>query len=188
MEVHYSLTADDLFAFQWRAAYESADRRRASRKVHFTLFLTLLLIALLPGIGADGFVVARVNVLFVAVVFPVVSGLYWWLERSHMRRAIAALVRREQPDKGQLGSHRVVLTDEGVVEATAVSESKTSWAGIDRVEQNGDYIFIYTAPGMAHVIPKRAFTGGLAEQFYQLARTRRAQADSAASGPIPAPL
>ena len=48
-------------------------------------------------------------------------------------------------------------------------------AGVDRVEQNPDYIFIYTAPVAAHVIPKRAFRDAQeAERFYQFSRARKA--------------
>jgi len=36
-------------------------------------------------------------------------------------------------------------------------ESRVSWAGVDRIEQNPEYIFIYTSVAAAHVIPKRAF-------------------------------
>jgi hypothetical protein len=61
-----------------------------------------------------------------------------------------------------------------VVESTAVGESHTSWAGVDRIEQNPEYIFIYTSPAAAYVIPKRAFRDMQeAEGFYQFSRTRK---------------
>ena len=83
-------------------------------------------------------------------------------------------MKQEKPDKGQLGKHRVKLNEAGLVEATAVSESRTSWAGVDRVEQNEKYIFIYTSPAAAHMIPKRAFSSVQgAEGFYQLARVSK---------------
>ena len=75
------------------------------------------------------------------------------------RRLIRQLLKDEKPGRGQVGRHKVVLSDAGVVESTDVSESRTSWAGVDRVEQNAEYIFIYTSPAAAHVIPKRAFSG-----------------------------
>jgi hypothetical protein len=45
---------------------------------------------------------------------------------------------------------------------------------VDRVEQNGDYIFIYTTPHAAYVIPRRAF-GSPAEatSFYQFAKINK---------------
>jgi hypothetical protein len=53
---------------------------------------------------------------------------------------------------------------------------------VDRVEQNRDYIYIYTTPAAAHVIPKRAFAGlQQAEAFYQLSRTSAASATAGKS-------
>ena len=184
MEVEYQLTAEDLYSFQWRAAYESPASRRAMRRAYALMFVTVLLLALLPAIGEGGFVMARINLLFIAVVYPVVCVSYWLIARWMMRRAILAFVRRERPEKGLLGSHRLVLNDGGVVETTAVNESRTSWTGVDRVEQNDGYIFIYVSAATAHVVPKRVFaTAAQAEEFYREAARRTVQASAARADP-----
>jgi hypothetical protein len=91
-----------------------------------------------------------------------------------MRRAILRLLQDEKPGRGQLGRHKVVLTEDGVFESTAVGESRTSWAGVHRIEQSPQYIFIYTSPAAAHMIPKRAFRDMQeAERFYQLGKTSK---------------
>ena len=139
MEVEYELTPDDLYAFQWRAAFDSSLGRRTARKVYLGWFLA-----------------------------------QHFLGRWLMRRAILHLLRKEKPGRGQLGRHKVVLAEGDVVETTAVGESRTAWAGVDRVEQNPQYIFIYTSPAAAHLIPKRAFRDiQEAEDFYQLSQTRK---------------
>jgi hypothetical protein len=174
MEVEYELTADDLYAFQWQAAFRSPIGRRARRKVYAFWLLALFLFSALPAIGPDGFVISRVNFTFLLVAFPAVALAQWYLERRLMRRAILQLLKEEKPGKGQLGRHTVVLSEGGVVESTAVGESRTSWAGVDRIEQNPEYIFIYTSPVAAHVIPKRAFRDMQeAESFYQLGRIHK---------------
>lgn len=174
MEVEYELTPDDLYAFQWRAAFNSPLSKRTTRKVFFGWFLAVLLVSLLPAIGPDGFVISRMNFTFLVIAFPVVILIQRFLERRLMRGAILHLLRNEKPGKGQLGRHKVVLTEGGVVESTAVGESRTSWAGVDRVEQNPQYIFIYTSAAAAHLIPKRAFRHVQeAEDFYQLSKTRK---------------
>src|SRR5215208_1343974 len=168
MEVEYELTPDDLYAFQWRAAFDSPLGRRVARKVYLGWFLALLLFSILPAIGPDGFVISRVNFTFLIIAFPIVALAQWFLERRMMRRAILRLLKQEKPGRGQLGRHKLVVTESGVVESTAVGESRTSWAGVDRIEQNPQYIFIYTSPAAAHVIPKRAFRDiQEAEGFYQ---------------------
>ena len=88
-----------------------------------------------------------------------------------MRRGIRGPMKELVPNKGQLGRHKVVLNEGELIESTAVGESRILWAGVDRVEQNQEYIFIYTQPHAAHIIPKRAFNNAqAAESFYQLAR------------------
>jgi YcxB-like protein len=174
MEVEYELTPQDLYAFQWRAAFASPRGRRARRKVYLLWLLAVLLFSTVPAIGADGFVISRVNFTFIVVAFPIVALVQWCLERWMMRRAILQLVKEEKPGKGQLGKHRMVVSEDGLFESTAVAETRTSWAGVDRIEQNPEYIFIYTSAAAAHVIPKRAFRDMQeAEDFYRRARSSK---------------
>ena len=172
MEVEYELTADDLYAFQWRATQRSASVRRMRRKVYIWLFVAVLLVSIVPAIGRDGFVISRVSWFFLFTFFPLVAGLSWVFERRGTRSAIREFVEKEKPDKGQIGKHTLVLSDDGLTESTVVGEQRTSWVGIDRVEQDPDYIFIYTGPSAAHVVPKRAFAYAAdAERFQEFARS-----------------
>jgi hypothetical protein len=151
--------------------------RRARRWVYLGWLLAIVLFAIVPAIGPDGFVLSRVSFTFILVAFPVVAFAQWFLETRLMRRAIRRMLEEERPGRGQVGKHRLALSEDGIVESTAVSESRTSWAGVDRVEQNSDYIFIYTSAAAAHMIPKRAFRDlQEAEAFYQLARARKTAA------------
>ena len=174
MEIEYELTPDDLYAFQWRAVFASPRGRRARRKVYLLWLLAVLLFSAVPAIGADGFAISRVNFTFIVVAFPIIALVQWCLERWLIRRAILKLIKQEKPGKGQLGKHRVAVNEEGVRESTAVAESRTSWAGVDRIEQNPEYIFIYTSAIGAHVVPKRAFRDMQeAEAFFLLSRTSK---------------
>jgi hypothetical protein len=177
MEVEYELTRDDLFAFQWRAAFSSRIGKRTRRWAYLGWFVAIVLLAIVPAIGADGFVISRISWKFILVAYPIVALGQWFFETRLTRRLILRLLKDEKSGRGQLGRHRLAMNDEGVVESTAVNQSRTSWTGVDRVEQNADYIFIYTAPHAAHMIPKRAFGDPKqAEAFYQFARTRKAAA------------
>jgi len=174
MEVEYEITRDDLYAFQWRAAFHSPFARRVTRRVYLGWFLALLLLAIMPAIGSDGFVVSRISFTFLIISFPIAILVQHYLGRWLMRRALLRLLRDEKPDRGQLGRHKVALIRDGVVESTTVGESRTSWAGVHRVEQNAQYIFLYTSAAAAHVIPKRAFKDSEeAERFYQLGKASK---------------
>jgi hypothetical protein len=138
----------------------------------------VVLFAIVPAIGADGFVISRISFGFILIATPFAFLLQWFLERLVVRHAIRSLLRDERPGRGQLGRHRLVLGEDGLVESTAVNESRTAWSGVDRVEQSADYIFIYTSPAAAHVIPKRAFSDPQeADAFFRLARSRKEGAD-----------
>jgi hypothetical protein len=174
MEVEYELTRDDLYAFQWRANYTSPSARRARLKVYVYVFLAMLVFSVLPAYDGDGFNISYVSFMLLAVPFPIIAFFVWVFLKRQMRRAILKLVQEEKPDRGQLGSHKISLTETELVETTHVGQSRTHWAGIDRVEQNNDYIFIYTTPHAAYIVPKRSFDSQhQAESFYQLARVSK---------------
>ena len=171
MEIEYELTPDDLYAFQWRAVFVSARGRRARRTAYLLWILAVLLFAIVPAIGADGFVISRVSFTFIVIAIAIVFLFQWCLERWLIRRAILQLLKDEKPGKGLLGRHRIVLSQDGLIETTSFGESRTSWAGVDRVEQDAHNIYIYTSLAVAHVIPKRAFRDlQEADAFYQFSR------------------
>jgi hypothetical protein len=151
--------------------FTSPSGRRDRRKPYLYWFLVLLLVAILPAIGSDGFVIARANFVFLVVVYPIVVFCQWLIFRVMARRGIRRLVKEVAPNKGQLGRHKLVLNAGDQVESTAVGESRTLWQGVDCVEQDRDYIFIYTQPHGRIPRPERAFNSAeTTESFYQLAR------------------
>ena len=175
MEIEYELTKEDLYAFQWRSAFTSPRARRHVWKPYLFWFISLLVISLMGGIGVDGFTFSLVNFSILLVGFPIVALATWLMTRMAMRRFINQILKEEKPERGQLGKHRVQLQDSGFVESTAVNESSWTWAGIDRIEQDANYIYIYTSPMHAILIPKRAFKDvTAAEAFYEFSEAKRA--------------
>ena len=175
MEVEYELTRDDLYAFQWRANYTSPSARRNRVKVYLYVFFALLVFFVFPGlIGGEGFSFATVNLVIFALSFTITAVFAWWFLKRELRSEIMKRVNEERPGRGQLGRHKISLTEREIVETTDVGESRSDWLGVDRVEQNDNYIFVYTSPHGAHVIPKRAFSSaGEAASFYQLAKVSK---------------
>jgi len=107
---------------------------------------------------------------FFVYFFALIAALTWFFEKRMTRHGILEVMKEEKPEKGRLGTHKLKLDETGLVESTAVGESRTLWGGVDRIEHDPDYIYIYTAPAMAHVIPRRSFNSpNEAEQFLQLA-------------------
>ena len=103
------LTRAVLYAFQWRAAFQSARSRRARRVPSLLWLLAILLWAIVPAIGPDGFTLSRVSFTFIVVSLLVTFLFQWCLEQWLVRHAIRQLLKDERPDRGQLGRHRLVL-------------------------------------------------------------------------------
>ena len=172
MEVEYELTPDDLYRYQWRASTRSPSVKRAKLGAYLSVIFLFSVLTVLSGLGADGFEFSRASWMWIAWIFPIVIAM-WLFEKRQMRRTILDHLKEEKPGRGQLGAHKISLNEAGLVESTAVGESRTSWAGVDRVEHDEKYIYIYTAPHAAHIIPKRAFRSPQeAESFYQASRIK----------------
>ena len=95
--------------------------------------------------------IARLNVFVEALLFFFIfSGTLIFIMNSYVyRKAIPKKKHNEL-----MGTHKLVLTPKGLWEFTEVNESLAYWHGIDRVEENEDYMFIFTTPSSAHIIPK----------------------------------
>src|SRR5215208_3546675 len=170
MEIEYDITAEDLYAFQLRAVQKSPIVKRTRRNTYIALLFAILVFAIVPAIGPGGFDPSRVSVGFFFYFFVLIAALTWFFEKRLTRRGILEVIKEEKPDKGRLGRHKLKLDETGLVETTAVGEARTLWGGVDRIEHDPGYIYIYTAPGAAHVIPRRSFNShNEAEQFLQLA-------------------
>ena len=171
--VQYELTLNDLYAFQWRALQIPPTAGRLRRNRYVSVLLIALGITTLPALLSGYPVLTWLNVILFIVLVSVLTPVAGLIERHLSRSAIRDFVRREKPGKGQLGRHMVALYDDAVVETTATGEMRTTWAGVDRVEQDDNYIFIYTSAASAHVIPKRAFSGDAAGEFFRFAEHAR---------------
>ncbi len=69
------------------------------------------------------------------------------------------------------GKHTIVLQEKELVESSDAGHTNTWWSAVERVDQNDDYVFIFTSANAAHVIPKRSFRDvQQAKEFYELAR------------------
>jgi hypothetical protein len=125
-------------------------------------------------------------------LFPLIFSLIYVLLFPRLRRRqINGYVRRlvsEGRNRGTLGPHRMAISREGLVDATDVGEAKTLWAGIERVEESADYIFLYKSALSAYVVPKRAFRdahqGG---QFFAAARAYQQQSAAGYISPSATP-
>ncbi|SHF32730.1 YcxB-like protein [Seinonella peptonophila] len=94
--------------------------------------------------------------LLIALLFSIITShlnIHYWIKKN--------------PNKLELGPHTVKIDGEGLTYQSPVSNGFTQWSGLERIERNKQYFYVFINPIMAHIIPIRAFSSSNeAEQFY----------------------
>lgn len=172
MLITFSLTIDDMVAFQRYVAHTSPLARRSFWTTLVMIPLLLVFVSLaFSSSGSGGSTMWLITLSLSAlwlVFFPI---LYRRGLDQNMRRTV-----EQVGGKGMLGLHTVEISEQDILEITEVSKSRRLWKGIERVVENDTHMFIFLKPVVAHVIPKRAFeTPQHAQTFFNLARTYHQQ-------------
>ena len=82
---------------------------------------------------------------------------------------------------GLLCRHKLVLDEEGLSDTSDFGESRMRWGGVERVEQNDDYIFIYLSSMEAIPLNKKLFDSeSAAADFYSFTAEHIEKAQQAA--------
>lgn len=71
--------------------------------------------------------------------------------------SLLTILFRSNVHNGILGRHEFTFNDQGLVEHTSANETLIKWGGVASVERTSDYIHIFVAPCIAHLIPRRSF-------------------------------
>ena len=73
--------------------------------------------------------------------------------------------------------HTITLKEEGFLEETPFNTTEHTWAAVQRLRRSRNYIFLYIAAQLAHVIPRRAFsTEEEWNAFYAFCRAKTSKA------------
>ncbi|MTK11455.1 MAG: YcxB family protein, partial [Clostridiaceae bacterium] len=72
--------------------------------------------------------------------------------KNRMSKRLLKMVN-EGKNMDMLGNRKLSLTEEGIINITKVSESKTRWDAIESIEETEKYIFIYISSVSAYIIP-----------------------------------
>lgn len=63
-----------------------------------------------------------------------------------------------EKNKGMLGIHQLLVTEDGLVYRNQLKETKIKYEGIESVAEHKTYIFIYVNTEMALIVPVNIFT------------------------------
>lgn len=72
--------------------------------------------------------------------------------------SLLTVILRSNVHNGILGPHEFTFDERGLVERTTANETLIKWGGVASVERTSDYIHIFVAPCIAHLIPRRSFS------------------------------
>ncbi len=149
MEVCYRNTFWDLLQFNLYSTFRS--------KVLRLVFLGMVILSsgyltfdAALSVDASWLVYFLVFVVFLAIGFAVL--LSPLLVLNFISAIISYFARNRKWSEYKVQATKSSL----LVEAPTIRE-EISWAGIEAIQQNKRFIFIYVSRQMAHIVPKRAF-------------------------------
>lgn len=171
MQVTYEQTLEDIAAFN---LHHFRTSKRSQRRLLLSQALLIFSTSVAAMIWPGWSFIERV-VFFVVFSLLSIFGYpmyYRWAIKRNAKKIYAAA-----QSQGILGEHTLTLGAEGFATSCSANDSRVSWSGVERIDSDEQYIYIYTSPLQAHVIPKRAFSSDEeASSFMQAAERFRADA------------
>ena len=145
MKLTYRIDKADHSAFQWHHFWRSSTMWRHYGVVMFLGIMAVSYTLYERGVEFQTAVTFLVGyILIMILIFAVTS--YFQLTSSIKR------------NKWVVGDHCFIVDDAAVCEQAGPIETRVKWIGIRKVSAGEDHAFIYYAPNMAFIVPKRAFT------------------------------
>jgi hypothetical protein len=180
MEITYHIEPKDVVAFQ-RYAYRTSP---ATKRMRLFVYLFFAIIIAYNFVTTSSYPLgARIASVFIEIVLFYLIFLFWTVVVGEY------MFRRSVPqgaNNGVLGWHQLTLGEREIVERTNVNEGRHMWEGIDRIEQDASYIYLFITNNQAHIIPKHSFENKFhAEDFYARATALKARAGGLIPQPTP---
>lgn len=170
-EIEYVVTADDVAYLNHYHAQKSPMMRHARlRGAALLVFLGLLVLVLAPSalLGLSVCTGLMVSGAMVALR----GGRPSRQQYDHIRKLFD-----EGNNRALFGPHRMLLHDDRLEVITEYSRGEVRWEGVERIEEDEQYIFIYVSALNAYVIHKKYFFSGHdAQRFVTHARHLHAHA------------
>ena len=167
MTVRYKITFRDLLAFCFYH-YLRSPILVATYGIGL-VFISFVVFQMLPK---DGSAIAN-TITFLVIDFIALALLAGIAATS----IVLSMISRR--NKTFLTDCTMTLGENGFISETPYARSEQKWAIVQKLARNNNYIFLYVAQYMAHVIPRRAFRDDAEwNSFYEFCRQRTQAATS----------
>lgn len=171
MEIVYVNQLSDLVAFQlYHYDHDARFRRLQTLLMIIPAIFVIVFLWLQSSRGAS----LLMSVVGAAVILVATLAMRRFIRRRLRDSAVRTYARGA--GRRALGEHRLILTDEGIVERSGEGAYTTPWSSAFRVIEVDDAIYIYTGPGVGLVIPLERVKKGNARAFANAVRRRAAGA------------
>jgi len=154
MKIDYQLTKQDYVDFNMNYMSNSKTVKKLFIAQRYIVPIIFLLIP---------FVMIRVTSIPLRYWFDIflVSSVLWilfypkYFKWTTSKRMLKMLDEGENTD--MLGKRSLTLTEEGIMDSSTLSESKTDWNVIEKITQTQKHIFIFISSAAAYILPVRVF-------------------------------
>jgi hypothetical protein len=165
MKVQYRNTFRDIIVFSLR--HNSRSPVVIGSLVFFLVVFAFVLKAALPP------ELSSVEKVFVFLVSELIAAAF--LAALMAVNIVLSMISKR--NRTVLTDHTIILGDDSFVEQTEFNRNEQTWTGVQKLARTSNYIFIYIAQHMAHVIPRRAFTSDAEwDAFFAFCEQRVARA------------
>lgn len=170
--IEYENSMEDWIQFRiFHVKHSTSGRAKRKRNA---LAAALVGFAIFNGLVAIGGNWTPETLLPAALFGAVAAALSWPLTLLGVRKN-AARLHAEGKEHAGLGWHKLTMSENALHEEHADGSTTNSFDSIERVRATEDYVYIYTSPTSAHIIPtEKVLYGDLAEFVTTLASRRRA--------------
>jgi hypothetical protein len=146
MEIKAQLTRQDFLEFNKYVFFKS----RMKRSIFIALIFTTFWIVFLNYNQPFNFIIIFIELLVFALFWTFFILIIYW--------TTFARVKKMPDENGEiLGEKTYLLSNEGLKQISANSESFNRWNGFKSIEENNKYIFLFVDKIAAYIIPKRVF-------------------------------
>ena len=152
MEINYHLTEEDYLNFNM---FHIKNSKTAIRSLQMQRIIGPLIFLIssyvFSRIGDVPFVGLFITFSILSILWFIFYPKYFY---NHVIRHVKKMIKEGKND-GLLGDHRMLITDEGIVDSTTNGETKVTWSGIKEFKEDENNLYLYNSSVSAYILPKR---------------------------------